>query len=231
MYCQSCQTRLSPRDERCPTCGRKAGSSKDLGASSSSENDSSRSFPLPPAAAIEDNGTSKPQRKGSAAPRKAQAAAPRTGRRKADRQRSSVPAPAPTPEPALSVGPAQVRRVIVEHPSLVEPGLEIHCEDGKAVGGSYETEVGEIDLLARDDAGGWVIVAIAEPDRGKEIVGDLLQRMGWVRRHLGQSGQEVRGIVLLDSLPDDLGYAAAAVSDTVEFRLYQMALTLEPVIV
>jgi hypothetical protein len=32
-------------------------------------------------------------------------------------------------------------------------------------------------------------------------------------------------------LPDDLGYAAAAVSDTVEFRLYQMALTLEPVIV
>ena len=121
--------------------------------------------------------------------------------------------------------------MIAEHPALVEPGLEVHSEDGRAVGVGYKTDVGEIDLLARDDSGGWVIVAIAEPDRGKEIVGDLLQRMGWVRRHLGQSGQEVRGIVLLESLPDDLGYAAAAVSDTVEFRLYQMALTLEPVIV
>ena len=170
---------------------------------------------------------SKPQRKGAKPPRKAQAAARRTERRKVERRRSA----APPPEPEVGVGPAQVRRVIVEQPALIEAGLEVYSEDGEAVGAGYLTEVGEIDLLARDSAGGWVIVAIAEPDRGKEIVGDLLQRMGWVRRHLGESGEEVRGIVLLDSLPDDLGYAAAAVSDTVEFRLYQMALTLEPVLV
>jgi hypothetical protein len=76
-----------------------------------------------------------------------------------------------------------------------------------------------------------VVIAVAEPDEGKELVGDLLQRMGWVRRHLGKSGQEVRGMVLLDALPDDLGYAAAAVADTVEFKMYQLALSLEPVIV
>jgi hypothetical protein len=38
-------------------------------------------------------------------------------------------------------------------------------------------------------------------------------------------------MVLLDALPDDLGYAAAAVADTVEFKMYQLALSLEPVIV
>ena len=64
---------------------------------------------------------------------------------------------------------------------------------------------------------------------GKELVGDLLQLMGWVRKHLGAKGQEVRGIVLLESLPEDLGYAAAAVANTVEFKRYQLALTFESV--
>ena len=68
-------------------------------------------------------------------------------------------------------------------------------------------------------------------DRGYELALWLNRPLNWVRRHLGKSGEEVRGIVLLDSLPDDLGYAAAAVSDSVEFKLYQVELTLESVIV
>lgn len=121
--------------------------------------------------------------------------------------------------------------MLVDQPSLIEEGLQVYSEDGDPVGAGYTTAVGKIDLLARDSAGAWVVVAVADAERGKELVGDLLQRMGWVRRHLGKSGQEVRGIVLLDSLPDDLGYAAAAVSDSVEFKLYQLELTLESVIV
>jgi hypothetical protein len=35
--------------------------------------------------------------------------------------------------------------------------------------------------------------------------------------------------VLVDSVPEDLGYAAAAVSDTVEFKRYRIGLTLEKV--
>jgi len=121
--------------------------------------------------------------------------------------------------------------MLVDKPTMIEDGLEIYSEDGKRVGASFSTAVGEIDMLARDDAGGWVVVMVPDIEAGKDIVSDLLQRMGWVRRHLGQSGEEVRGIVLLDALPDDLGYAAAAVSDSVEFKIYQMELTLESVIV
>lgn len=120
--------------------------------------------------------------------------------------------------------------MLIDQPGLIEDGLEVYSEKGELVGVGYSTAVGDIDVLARDDAGGWVVVCIPD-SKGKDIVSDLLQRMGWVRRHLGQSGEEVRGIVLLDELPDDLGYAAAAVSDSVEFKLYQMALTLESVIV
>jgi hypothetical protein len=53
--------------------------------------------------------------------------------------------------------------------------------------------------------------------------------MGWVRKHLSAEGQEVRAVVLVDSIPEDLGYAAAAVSDTVEFKVYRVGLTIEKI--
>jgi hypothetical protein len=150
--------------------------------------------------------------------------------RKIRRPAPSEPAPEPEVASGFRLDPQDVLRQLIDQPGLIEEGLEIYTKDGKSVGAGFPTAVGDIDLLARDDSGAWVVVAVAEPERGKEIVGDLLQRIGWVRRHLGQSGEEVRGIVLLDNLPDDLGYTAAAVADTVEFKLYQLALTFEPVI-
>jgi RecB family endonuclease NucS len=129
-----------------------------------------------------------------------------------------------------SLGRDEVMALVSEQPELIETGLRVHSDrKGEAVGAGFATDVGEIDLLARDTAGGWVIIMVAEEDREKELVGDLLQLMGWVRKHLGKKGQEVRAIVLLDSLPEDLGYAAAAVADSLEFKRYRLALTFEPV--
>jgi hypothetical protein len=233
MYCQSCQTKLSPRDQNCPTCGRRSTSARDLGSSSASGDSGSSAFPLPPAEKFEEEEKKGRRPRKSAGSRKSAKPAASERRKSADRRRPSA-APAPkrdSSSASASLRPEDVRRMLVQQPDLIEPGLEIYSEDGEMVGVGYSTAVGEIDLLARDDSGCWVVIAVAEPDEGKELVGDLLQRMGWVRRHLGKSGQEVRGMVLLDALPDDLGYAAAAVADTVEFKMYQLALTLEAVIV
>jgi hypothetical protein len=174
--------------------------------------------------------SSAPSKQSSASKQKPKGA--KKDRRKGDRREPSAPAPVHEPEVEEGIGTRapDVVALIVEQPSLIEPGLEIYSEDGETTGVGYGTAVGEIDLLARDDAGAWVVILVAEPNPGKDLVSDLLQRIGWVRRHLGSSGEEVRGIVLLDSLPDDLGYAAAAVADTVEFKLYQLQLTFEPVI-
>ncbi len=179
---------------------------------------------------------SQPRPKASGAPSKESKQKPKEARkdpRKAgDRRRPSAPVPVHDSEvqEGLSVQPQDVVAMLVEQPSLIESGLEVYSEDGEAIGVGFGTAVGDIDLLARDDAGAWVVILVADPDRSKELVSDLLQRIGWVRRHLGSSGEEVRGIVLLDSIPDDLGYAAAAVADTVEFKIYQLQLTFEPVI-
>jgi hypothetical protein len=238
MYCQSCQTKLSNRDKSCPTCGRRApGGGRDLGGSSASSSAAGSEYPLPPASTLDEEkaGTTQSKAKVSTkTPAKTSGAAKKerrkTGRRKPGRSAEAAERAA-AEGAGILVRPADVRQMLVEQPELIEDGLQVYSEDGDPVGVGYETAVGDIDLLARDDAGGWVIVCVPEPDEGKEIVSDLLQRIGWVRRHLGESGEEVRGIVLLDALPDDLGYAAAAVAGTVEFKLYQMALTLESVIV
>jgi hypothetical protein len=146
---------------------------------------------------------------------------------------SSAPNPVPKPSssaPSFDLSPDGIRDLLIAHPELIEEGLSVHTKDGASTSGArFETSVGRIDLLARDQSSGWVVVTVAEPGQGKELVGDMLQLMGWVRKHLSSEGQEVRGIVLVDSVPEDLGYAAAAVAGTVEFTRYRIGLTLEKV--
>ena len=146
---------------------------------------------------------------------------------------SPVQHPVPKPisaAPSFDLSPDGIRDLVIAHPELIEEGLSVHTKDGTSASGArFETSVGRIDLLARDQASGWVVVLVAEPAQGKELVGDMLQLMGWVRKHLSSEGQEIRGIVLVDSVPEDLGYAAAAVSGTIEFTRYRVGLTLEKV--
>ncbi|HEX9813530.1 MAG TPA: endonuclease NucS domain-containing protein [Myxococcota bacterium] len=144
---------------------------------------------------------------------------------------AKVPAPKPrSAVPSFDLSPDGIRDLLIAHPELIEEGLTAHTKGGGAASGArFETSVGKIDLLARDQSSGWVVVMVAEPAQGKELVGDMLQLMGWVRKHLSSEGQEVRGIVLVDSVPEDLGYAAAAVAGTVEFTRYRVGLTLEKV--
>ncbi len=160
-------------------------------------------------------------------------ATPKPKSRPTVKKTSSAQKPASKPKSAESnfdLSPEGIRDLLIARPEMIEEGLCVHTgRDGGASGARFETSVGKIDLLARDAASGWVIVLVAESDQGKELVGDLLQLMGWVRKHLSAEGQEVRAVVLVDSVPEDLGYAAAAVSDTVEFKLYRVGLTLEKV--
>ena len=113
-------------------------------------------------------------------------------------------------------------------PGMLEPGLEIYRnERGTPLGAGYTSAVGEIDLLARDADGGLVVVMVAEPHQGADLISSALERIGWVRKHLGGEGKRVRGIVLVERPKDDIAYAASAVADTVTFKVFQVALTFD----
>ncbi len=130
--------------------------------------------------------------------------------------------------PFFAPDPAGLRTLLIEQPDALESGLNLYCnDDGTPVGADYSTGVGDIDLLATDSEGGLVVVMISEKNQGDELVAEVLKRIGWVRKHLGEGDQRVRGIVLCEDPPEDLSYAAAAVTDTVSFKTYRVALTFE----
>jgi hypothetical protein len=94
----------------------------------------------------------------------------------------------------------------------------------------YATGVGAIDLLATDGRGNLVAVIVSEKGRGEEdLVAEVLQRIGWLRKHLCEARQQVRAIVLVEEPPASLPYAAAAVADTVSFKTFRVALVFEDV--
>jgi hypothetical protein len=129
------------------------------------------------------------------------------------------------------MGPAGLRALLADQPELLEPGLRVYRDEaGNAVGVDYATGVGTIDLLASDGRGNLVAVMIPEKSRGEEdLVADVLQRIGWLRKHLCDGRKQARAIVLVEEPPASLPYAAAAVADTVVFKTYRVALVFEDV--
>jgi len=136
----------------------------------------------------------------------------------------------------FDAGSAQIRALIHDRPDCLEAGLSIYTDaDAEPVGLDFATDVGMIDLLGRDDAGGLVVVMVA-PDSshsdtvsGKDLVSQALELVGWVRKHIAEPKQEVRAIVLLEQVPDELSYTAAGVSSTVSFKTYRMEINFSDV--
>ncbi len=133
--------------------------------------------------------------------------------------------------PAINLpDPVQLREILALDPEQLEEGLSVYIDKkGAEVGEGYETPVGEIDLLARDSNGSLVIVLVADPGFEAELVSQMLQRIGWAQKHLEERKQTVRGIILVETAPEALCYAAAALGDNVTILTYRMALTFDSV--
>lgn len=213
MHCKLCSTRMGENVRFCPNCGNDAGSLSLRDAKPKV----GRMARLPVRA----------RKVGEAELELAEPADP------GDSSESSGPVRAaprkPAAGPALLVPePASVREMLAGRPELLETGLRLHADaQGKAVGLDFSTEVGEVDLLGRDAAGNYVVVMVAAQGQGEDSIAEILQRIGWVRKHLATGSEKVRGILLMDQPPESLSYAAAAVADTVTFKTYRMSLCFE----
>jgi hypothetical protein len=210
LMCKACNTRFSQGTLLCPSCGRRAADhSADAGSSGSA------ATPLPPSP--------------GSAPREPEPeialeldeedvvrhAEPRKGSRAA----RSVAANG-------VIDMDQVRSLLADQPGLIEKGLGLHADDeGDPLGIDFPTPVGSIDLLGRDRKGGFVVVHVPARDEISDSVSGMLRRMGWVRKHLAGSGDEVRGIVVVDQLPEDVAYAAAGAGGAISFKGVRLALT------
>ncbi|HXK23450.1 MAG TPA: hypothetical protein VMS55_12320, partial [Myxococcota bacterium] len=208
LLCRGCSTRYESGRSLCPSCGRPA---KTHAVDMSSDSGSS----LPPALPPPPDEPDEPGEIDAPAERegvevelddavidepedeieKEEAPLPAPKRSKTVTRKPAAPALAPVvarraPRPApptLSLDPGQVRALLAEQPGMVEKGLGVHSDaSGRQVGVDFETPVGDIDLLARDARGGFVIILVPDHD-DPDLVPGLLRRMGWVRKHLCKS--------------------------------------------
>jgi hypothetical protein len=248
MNCKVCNTRIGPSERSCPNCGSDAPSrpayerqnepgplpSADL-STAREEIDDDLGVELE--VEVDDVTGEIDEGKPAPAPKPPKPARPAPANRRA----SPAPAKAAPREPAPAAAPAAanpfvapdaraLRAMLAEQPGMIEPGLRVYQgDDGKPLGVGYASDVGDIDLLATDGSGDLVVVMISAAAQGETLVAEVLQRVGWVRKHVGEGKKRVRGIVLCQEPPAGLSYAAAAVADTVAFKTFRVALTFQDV--
>jgi hypothetical protein len=99
--------------------------------------------------------------------------------------------------------------------------LALHTEDDEPAT-QYVTDVGEIDILARDKANqDWVVIELKKGKSSDAVVGQLLRYMGWVKKHKAGDGGNVRGIIITNA-PDDKIKYAMLVSQGISFYTYKV---------
>ena len=104
--------------------------------------------------------------------------------------------------------------------------LEISRDSEGFTGQQYRTDVGIIDILARDrQTGDYVVIELKRGQASDATVGQILRYMGWVREHLCIEPQGVQGIVICQEADDRLEYALSMMPNVgvkfyqIEFRL------------
>lgn len=75
---------------------------------------------------------------------------------------------------------------------------ELYGEPGdEEAGYEYPCDVGRIDLLFKHKAGPqWLVVELKRNQTSDQTIGQVLRYMGWVRQHLAEDGEMVRGLII-----------------------------------
>lgn len=100
-------------------------------------------------------------------------------------------------------------------------------EDGDMVGQQYTTNIGRIDLLAREKkTGDWVVIELKKGRPANSVVGQLTTYMGWVKDNLARDNEEVKGIIIAGEADEKLRYAVKIIPN-VEFFTYSLKFNLQ----
>jgi RecB family endonuclease NucS len=85
------------------------------------------------------------------------------------------------------------------------------------VGGRY------VDILAVDQAGGYVVIELKVSKGYDRVVGQLLRYVSWIKKNHADPGQAVRGIIIAKQISEDL---CLACSEVPAVSLYEYTLSV-----
>ena len=89
----------------------------------------------------------------------------------------------------------------------------------------YRTDIGIIDILAKDKAtGSYVVIELKRNQSSDDTVGQVLRYMGWVTENLKE--KNVRGIIVAGTYDEKLYYAQNMIQ-AVDVFLYEVQFKLK----
>lgn len=98
-------------------------------------------------------------------------------------------------------------------------------EDGELISQQFRTEIGPIDILAKDKkTGDYVVIELKKNQTSDDTVGQITRYMGWIKRNKNNSN--VKGIIIAAEFDKKLEYALGAVQN-VEVFLYEVDFKLK----
>ncbi len=121
----------------------------------------------------------------------------------------------------------QLEDFIIENWDTTEFGkkYELLIEDGEVISQQYQTDIGRIDILARDKVTkNYVVIELKKNQTSDDTVGQLTRYMGWVRKN--KKDENVKGIIVAGQFDNKLEYARTMVPNT-EVFLYEVDFKLK----
>lgn len=105
--------------------------------------------------------------------------------------------------------------------------LELYVEEDGTTGQQYTTDVGIIDILAKDATGNFVVIELKRAKSGYKVVGQILNYIGWVQDKLALDGQQVRGLIVVGKADKTLLSSLKPISDKVKLKEYRVTMQLK----
>jgi hypothetical protein len=85
--------------------------------------------------------------------------------------------------------------------------MDLIIEEGELISQQYRTDIGPIDILAKDkQTGNYVVIELKKNQTSDDTVGQIARYMGWVQERL--NGKDVKGIIISGANDKKLEYAA-----------------------
>jgi len=98
-------------------------------------------------------------------------------------------------------------------------------EDGELVSQQYRTDIGPIDILAKDKKSkNHVVIELKRNQTSDDTVGQLARYMGWVKKH--KNDPNVQGIIVAGQFDKKLSYATTMVPN-IDVFLYEVSFSLK----
>ncbi len=116
----------------------------------------------------------------------------------------------------------QLEDFIIQNWRSTELGkkYDLIIEEGELLSQQFRTDIGPIDILAKDKkTGSYVVIELKRNQTSDDTVGQLARYMGWIKEH--KKDDNVRGVIIAGQYDKKLDYARSMISN-IDVFIYQV---------